>query len=69
MTRILLWNVGPHSQASRGYLLAREAIAVAGIADAQITERDLVKSPLPPIGRDYVLALTSRPGNDEKAFE
>jgi FMN-dependent NADH-azoreductase len=60
MTRILLLNSGPHSDASHGYRLATEAIAASGIDNAQITERDLVKSPLPPIGRNYAMALTSR---------
>ena len=68
MTRILLLNAGPHSQASHGYLLAREAIAAAGMADAQITERDLVKSPLPPMGRDYAMAVTSRTDDHAREF-
>ncbi|RXZ32506.1 FMN-dependent NADH-azoreductase [Oxalobacteraceae bacterium CAVE-383] len=72
MTRILLLNSGPHSDASHGYRLAKEAIAASGIVDARITERDLVKSPLPPIGRDYALALTSHTAdaaNHAKAFD
>ncbi|MDB5768432.1 MAG: FMN-dependent NADH-azoreductase 4 [Collimonas fungivorans] len=69
MTRILLLNSGPHSDASHGYRLAMEAIAASGIDNAQITERDLVKSPIPPIGRDYAIALTSQTAPDAKAFE
>jgi FMN-dependent NADH-azoreductase len=69
MTRILLLNSGPHSDASHGYRLAREAIAAAGIDNAQITERDLVKSPIPPIGRDYAIALTSNSANDAEEFD
>ncbi len=60
MKRILLLNSGPHSHMSHGYHLAMEAIAAAGIDRVQITERDLVKSPIPPIGRDYALAVTSQ---------
>lgn len=59
MTRILLLNSGPHSDASHGYRLARETIAASGLNNAEITERDLVQSPIPPIGRDYALAITS----------
>jgi len=69
MTRILLLNSGPHSDASHGYRLAREAIAASGIGNVQITERDLVKSPLPPIGRDYALAVTSQAAPDAKEFD
>lgn len=64
MNRILLLNCGPHSDASHGYRLARETLAAAGISDARITERDLVQSPLPPIGRDYALAITSNAAHD-----
>lgn len=69
MTRILLLNSGPHSDASHGYRLAAETIAAAGIPNARITERDLVKSPLPPIGRDYAMALTSHTPNDAEEFD
>lgn len=69
MTRILLLNSGPHSDASHGYRLATEVIAASGIDNAQITDRDLVKSPLPPIGRDYATALTSHTADDAEAFE
>ena len=69
MTRILLLNSGPHSDASHGYRLAMETIAASGIDNVQITERDLVKSPIPPIGRDYAIALTSQTAPDAKAFE
>lgn len=64
MNRILLLNCGPHSDASHGYRLARETLAAAGITDAHITERDLLQAPLPPIGRDYALAITSNAAND-----
>jgi len=69
MTRILLLNSGPHSDASHGYRLAREAIAASGIGNVQVTERDLVKSPLPPIGRDYAIAVTSQAAPDAKEFD
>ena len=69
MTRILLLNSGPHSDASHGYRLAREAIAASGIDNVQITERDLVKSPIPPIGRDYAMAVTARTAHDAKEFD
>ena len=68
MTRILLLNSGPHSDASHGYQLAREAIAASGLTDVQITERDLVQSPIPPIGRDYALAVTSHTPHDAEEF-
>lgn len=69
MTRILLLNSGPHSDASHGYRLAMEAIAASGIAHPQITERDLVKSPLPPIGREYAMAITSQAAPDAQEFD
>lgn len=68
MTRILLLNSGPHSDTSHGYRLATEAIAASGIANAKITERDLVRFPIPPIGRDYALAVTSDTAHDAKEF-
>lgn len=64
MTRILLLNCGPHSDASHGYRLAKETLAASGISDAHITERDLVQTPLPAIGRDYALAITSNAAHD-----
>ena len=64
MTRILLLNCGPHSEASHGYRLAKETLAACGISDAHITERDLVQTPLLPIGRDYALAITSNAAHD-----
>lgn len=64
MTRILLLNCGPHSDASHGYRLAKETLAASGISDAHITERDLVQTPLPVIGRDYALAITSNAAHD-----
>lgn len=69
MTRILLLNCGPHSDASHGYRLATEAIAALGIDNVQITERDLVTSPIPPIGRDYAIAVTSDMAHDAKEFD
>lgn len=69
MTRILLLNSGPHSDASHGYRLAMEAIAASGMENVQITERDLVRAPIPPIGPDYALAVTSHAAHDDKAFE
>ena len=68
MTRILLLNSGPHSDVSHGYRLAMEAIAASGIDNVQITERDLVKSPIPPIDRDYAIAVTSQTTPDAKEF-
>jgi FMN-dependent NADH-azoreductase len=69
MTRILLLNSGPHSDASHGYRLATETIAASGIDHARITERDLVQAPIPPIGRDYAMAVTSHTPHDAKEFE
>jgi len=69
MTRILLLNSGPHSDVSHGYRLAIEAIAASGIGSVQITERDLVKSPIPPISRDYAIAITSQTAHDAKEFD
>ncbi len=68
MTRILLLNSGPHSDASHGYRLAREAIAASSLTNVQITERDLVQFPIPPIGRDYALAVTSHTPHDAEEF-
>lgn len=69
MARILLLNSGPHSDASHGYQLAREAIAASGLTNIEITERDLVQSPIPPIGRDYALAVTSHTPHDAEEFD
>lgn len=69
MTRILLLNSGPHSDASHGYRLAMETIAALGMDNVLITERDLVKSPIPPIGRDYAIAVTSDSAHDAKEFD
>lgn len=60
----MLLNCGPHSDASHGYRLAKETLAASGISDAHITERDLVQTPLPAIGRDYALAITSNAAHD-----
>lgn len=69
MTRILLLNSGPHSDASHGYKLATETIAAARIDNARIIERDLVKSPIPPIGSEYAMAITSHTPHDDQAFD
>ena len=68
MTRILLLNSGPHSDASHGYRLATEASAASCIADVTITERDLMRSPIPPIDRDYALAITSPTAHEAAEF-
>src|SRR3569833_4299175 len=68
MTRILLLNSGPHSDASHGYRLAVETNAALG-GNVTITERDLVRAPLPPIGRDYALAITSHGAHDGAVFD
>jgi GNAT superfamily N-acetyltransferase len=60
MTRILLLNSGPHSDASHGYRLATGNDCCFRLRTMhEITERDLVQSPIPPIGRDYAIAITS----------
>ncbi|GGI54893.1 FMN-dependent NADH-azoreductase [Oxalicibacterium solurbis] len=69
MTKILLLNSGPHSDASHGYKLAIETIAAAQIDNVRIVERDLVQSPIPPIGRDYAMAITSHTPHDAKEFD
>lgn len=69
MTRILLLNSGPHSDASHGYRLTMETITALGMDNVQITERDLVKSPIPPIGRDYAIAVTSDSAHNAKEFD
>lgn len=69
MTRILLLNSGPHSDASHGYRLAMETIAALGMDNVQITERDLVKSPIPPIDRNYAIAVTSDSAHHAKEFD
>ncbi len=68
MTRILLLNSGPHSEASHGYKLVTETIAAAQIDNARIIERDLVHSPIPPIGPEYAMAITSHTPHDDQAF-
>lgn len=69
MTRILLLNSGPHGDGSHGYQLAREVIASTGIPDTHVTERDLIRTPIPPIGRDYALAITSNAAHDASELE
>lgn len=68
MTRILLLNSGPHGEASHAYRLVTETLAAAGVTPAQITERDLLKSPLPPISPAYALAVTSDTAPEAEAF-
>jgi FMN-dependent NADH-azoreductase len=68
MTRVLLLNAGPHSNASHGYRLAKDVLHGLGIGDAEITERDLVKSVIPPISREYAFAVTSNTPHDAKEF-
>jgi FMN-dependent NADH-azoreductase len=63
--RALLLNSSPHGESSHAYRLAREMVGTLGQHDQQITERDLVADPLPPIGRDYAAAVTS--GNSQDA--
>ncbi|GGC13368.1 FMN-dependent NADH-azoreductase [Oxalicibacterium flavum] len=69
MSSILLLNSGPHSGASHGYRLARDTLAAHGITEQQITERDLIRTPLPVIGREYALAITSDTATDAQAFD
>lgn len=69
MTRILLLNAGPHGEHSHGSQLARRAIEAAGWTSAQITCRDLVRVPIPPISASYAQSLTSNASNDAPAFE
>ena len=69
MTRILLLNAGPHGEHSHGSQLARRAIEAAGWTSAQITCRDLVRVPIPPISASYAQSLTSNAPNDAPAFE
>jgi len=68
MRRILLLNCGPHGQTSHGYRLAMQAITTFDTNVVQITERDLIADPIPPIGRDYALAITSKTSNDAQQF-
>ncbi|QMV73556.1 NAD(P)H-dependent oxidoreductase [Comamonas piscis] len=68
MTRTLLLNCGPHGQASHGYQLATDMLAELGLAQQPLLERDLVATPIPPIGRDYALAITSNAGADAPAL-
>ena len=68
MTRTLLLNCGPHGQASHGYQLATEVLAELGLAQQPLLERDLVAAPIPPISRDYALAITSNASADAPAL-
>lgn len=68
MNRILLLNSGPHGSDSHGYRLAKEVLVNHGIEEANVTERDLIQAPLPPIGRDYALAITSNAANNATAL-
>lgn len=60
---VLLLNASPHGEASHGCQLERELIAtIGGDAAREVTlvTRDLTAEPLPPITRDYAMAITSR---------
>jgi FMN-dependent NADH-azoreductase len=62
---VLLLNASPHGETSHGYRLAKEIVASLSApaseatAGVHIIERDLNRSPLPPISRDYARAITS----------
>ncbi|MDQ2186032.1 NAD(P)H-dependent oxidoreductase [Alcaligenaceae bacterium A4P071] len=68
MTRILIVNSGPYGTHSHGYRLAKQMIAHAGWDRVEITERDLVRTPIAPIGPDYARAITSNQPHDAAAF-
>ncbi|GAB2828203.1 NAD(P)H-dependent oxidoreductase [Comamonas piscis] len=68
MTCTLLLNCGPHGQASHGYQLATDVLAELGLIQQALLERDLVATPIPPIGRDYALAITSNAAADAPAL-
>ncbi|KXU87732.1 FMN-dependent NADH-azoreductase [Caballeronia megalochromosomata] len=58
---VLFVNASPHGDASHGYRLALEMIAMLRkTARVEVVERDLAAKPLPPITRDYARAITSR---------
>jgi FMN-dependent NADH-azoreductase len=67
MKNILLINSSPHGNGSHAYRVARDAIAGAGLGQVTITERDLVETPIPPVGRDYAMAITSKTPHDADA--
>jgi FMN-dependent NADH-azoreductase len=69
MKKLLVLNSGPHSDASHGYRLVRQVIGELAVDSLEITERDLVKSPIPTINREYAVAVTSGEKNDSKLFD
>ncbi|MYZ43585.1 FMN-dependent NADH-azoreductase [Schauerella aestuarii] len=68
MTRILIVNSGPYGCDSHGYRLANRMIADAGWDRVELTVRDLVRTPITPIGSDYAHAITSNQPHDASAF-
>lgn len=58
MTRALLLAFSPHGKAAENYQLARTVITEQ-LPQAQLTERDY--HVLPPVTRDYAIALTGGP--------
>jgi FMN-dependent NADH-azoreductase len=59
--KVLFVNASPHSDASHGYRLALDMLAMLRkSANVQTVERDLAAMPLPPVAQDYALAVTSR---------
>ncbi|SAK64528.1 (Acyl-carrier protein) phosphodiesterase [Caballeronia catudaia] len=58
---VLFVNASPHSDASHGYRLALDMLAMLRkSANVRTVERDLAAMPLPPIAQDYARAVTSR---------
>ena len=68
MKRILLVNSGPHGPDSHGHQLVTDLLADAAMPAHQLAVRDLVASPLPPIGRDYALAITANAAPEAPAL-
>ena len=59
--KVLFINASPHGDASHGYGLALDMLALLRkSARVEIVERDLAAAPLPPITQDYARAITSR---------
>jgi FMN-dependent NADH-azoreductase len=59
--KVLFINASPHSDASHGYRLALDMLAMLRKSTrVEIVERDLAAAPLPPITEDYARAITSR---------
>jgi FMN-dependent NADH-azoreductase len=63
--KVLFINASPNAESSHGYKLAQEMIE--GL-HAEVIERDLSTSPLPPMSRDYARAITSL-APDTRQFE